>query len=50
MSSVKFLQVQYINLSEMVHNLKAVAIWQENTSKNCINDDCGQSLFDLFEW
>ena len=50
MSSVKFLQVQYINLSEMVHNLKAVAIWQENTSKTCINDDCGQSLFDLFEW
>ena len=33
MSSVEFLQVQYINLSEMVHNLKAFAIWQENTPK-----------------
>ena len=49
MSLVEFLQVQYINLSEMVHNLKAVAIWQENTSKNCINDYCGQLIFDLFE-
>ena len=40
MSLVEFLRVQYIDLSEMVHNLKAVAIWQENTSKHCINDYC----------